>query len=447
MGFISSSPARRKRVLLGLLIGVTALSGLLCWRSHQAYDFSRFQIPPPPPLPVPNALDFYPRASALMVYDWSNPHDLIFDVADIDAMAGKGLKPGVGMMPDDADNKGLLMPTLARMQALMRDNRAAFEQLRQGFACAYRYPALRSFNAPISAIYNQGRGLERLLLADSYTRYCAGDWAGAMERSLDGVRLGDDLSGDAMTSAYLQAMPRQLSWQIVPHLSAAEAVTATRRLATIMTHHVPAADHFQETKWFEEAALIELFRAPHWQRALAQELGKGTRWEYSLILSNPSTMLTQLDRYANRQIARAKLPYALRGPEPRVPNDPVCKEFAGDYRATAPLFFATAITTQDSLLLTTLALQAYHATHHAYPATLAALAPSYLPTIPADPFGAGEALRYQRSESGYLLYSIGPDGKDNGGTPSSDGQRTSSTQQQMVTTDSTGDIVAGVNIQ
>jgi hypothetical protein len=48
------------------------------------------------------------------------------------------------------------------------------------------------------------------------------------------------------------------------------------------------------------------------------------------------------------------------------------------------------------------------------PETLADLVPRFLGAIPSDPFD-GEPLRYKRLESGYVVYSIGPDGKGKGG--------------------------------
>ena len=64
-----------------------------------------------------------------------------------------------------------------------------------------------------------------------------------------------------------------------------------------------------------------------------------------------------------------------------------------------------------------LALRAYRLEHGAYPATLAALTPAYLKQIPNDPFAASGPLHYKRQGSKYVLYSIGPDGKDDGGKP------------------------------
>ena len=61
-----------------------------------------------------------------------------------------------------------------------------------------------------------------------------------------------------------------------------------------------------------------------------------------------------------------------------------------------------------------LALSAYRANFGAYPDALEPLRPKYLARLPKDPFGDGD-LCYRREADGYLLYSIGPDGKDDGG--------------------------------
>jgi hypothetical protein len=60
------------------------------------------------------------------------------------------------------------------------------------------------------------------------------------------------------------------------------------------------------------------------------------------------------------------------------------------------------------------ALAAYHREHQRYPAKLADLAPRYLAAVPGDLF-SGKALIYRPNEKGYLLYSVGVNGKDEGG--------------------------------
>ena len=60
------------------------------------------------------------------------------------------------------------------------------------------------------------------------------------------------------------------------------------------------------------------------------------------------------------------------------------------------------------------ALAAYHADHKKYPAALADLAPKYIEQIPTDLF-SGKPLVYKPSDTGYLLYSVGVNGTDDGG--------------------------------
>jgi hypothetical protein len=67
------------------------------------------------------------------------------------------------------------------------------------------------------------------------------------------------------------------------------------------------------------------------------------------------------------------------------------------------------------LASTALALEQFRAAHdNRYPDTLRELTPDYLTSTPVDPFD-GLPLRYRKKDGGYLLYSIGPDLKDDSG--------------------------------
>ena len=60
------------------------------------------------------------------------------------------------------------------------------------------------------------------------------------------------------------------------------------------------------------------------------------------------------------------------------------------------------------------ALAAYHKAEGRYPAKLADLAPKYLAAVPGDVF-SGKELIYKPHATGYLFYSVGANGKDDGG--------------------------------
>jgi hypothetical protein len=92
-------------------------------------------------------------------------------------------------------------------------------------------------------------------------------------------------------------------------------------------------------------------------------------------------------------------------------------------RAYAVLFaewdkvFLTDARTRAKLLLSeaALAIERYRlANHNLLPPALQDVVPAFLPAVPLDPFD-GKPLRYQLLPKGYLIYSIGEDGVDNGG--------------------------------
>ncbi len=68
------------------------------------------------------------------------------------------------------------------------------------------------------------------------------------------------------------------------------------------------------------------------------------------------------------------------------------------------------------LLTTDLAIRLHQQETGSNPERLADLVPGILPAVPADPFGSGPLI-YRRTDDGYQLYSVGPNGKDDGGTP------------------------------
>jgi hypothetical protein len=72
--------------------------------------------------------------------------------------------------------------------------------------------------------------------------------------------------------------------------------------------------------------------------------------------------------------------------------------------------------TELRVLMIELYLRAYQLDHGRWPVRLSELVPDHLPAIPHDPFGNGE-IKYLLNSNSYELYSVGPDGVDNGGKP------------------------------
>jgi hypothetical protein len=70
---------------------------------------------------------------------------------------------------------------------------------------------------------------------------------------------------------------------------------------------------------------------------------------------------------------------------------------------------------ERQIVITAIALKRYQLPHGAYPPGLAALKPELATEVPRDPID-GKPLRYRLDSDGtYVLYSVGEDGKDDGG--------------------------------
>ena len=86
--------------------------------------------------------------------------------------------------------------------------------------------------------------------------------------------------------------------------------------------------------------------------------------------------------------------------------------------ATARHFHASL---QRRFAMTALALRLYEAEHGAPASSLEELVPAYLPTVPCDPFSlANEPIRYLCTKERDILYSVGPNGINEGGSPTLD---------------------------
>jgi hypothetical protein len=92
-------------------------------------------------------------------------------------------------------------------------------------------------------------------------------------------------------------------------------------------------------------------------------------------------------------------------PPPLEMLDPQMDPQEPDRRHIAAVFRCTEIVR---------AIQLYRVAHGHWPESLEALVPKYLEKIPSDPFD-GKQMRYRRWEQGVVVYSVGPDGIDNGG--------------------------------
>lgn len=421
----------RSRLMFAGFVLMVLIGGFFIWRATLEDAPLDLHIPPPPAMPHPNALDYYLKANSQL---------------NALPLPGNRAKQTDQLWDVPATEKH----TLAEKDQVLADTRQGLATLREGFNYPYMAPANRSFKH-LYPEYSKERDLARYLRFAAQTHAAHGDWSVAAECDLDALRLGTDPPHGAsligmLVGVAIQSIGRSQLWESIPHLNAAQARSATARMTQIVLRKTSLADTIQEEKWSVLAGLQEVFQQANWRKELTESLGGNTRLAWQLYFANKNDLLQGYAAYMDKLIAEARKPYPERKslPEP-----------TGILSIFSPVFAKVGQKvivndTENALILTALALHAYKAEHGAYPVTLTALVPSYLPNIPADPFAVATSLRYKNRGEKYLLYSIGPDGKDDGGRPIENKNEKIDAARYAVFdsynyNSSDGDIVAGMN--
>lgn len=350
--------------------------------------------------------------------------------------------------------------TLAQKQALLDKNRVVFALIQVGLHQAYYAPPIRSYYT-LTPYYSNFRSMSRLLRLKEQVGAARGDWNGAVNSCLNAVQMGTQLPRGAillgeMSGNVMQAIGRHDVWPVIEHLNAAQSRSAIARLQQIRAQAVPLTQVMQEEEWAWQACLQEIFRQPNWMKNFSgsnnnsEEGDSFQQWinQTRLMLYGKRGIMMNYTRYMDQMREVTKSRYGAHLKYPEIPNDPVSHTLVPVYDKLGCRYAENQ--TQNDMLLLALCLRAYRLEHGAYPHMLAELCPAYLPQLPEDPFAAQGGYGYKLKGSAHVLYSVGPDDKDDGGTSIDD--KTKITKQfphsqarYFVQIESKGDIVAGIN--
>jgi hypothetical protein len=144
------------------------------------------------------------------------------------------------------------------------------------------------------------------------------------------------------------------------------------------------------------------------------------------VVAGRREMTEMYNSVTDRSLARLGTPFWKWAKEPSL-DDEVQSLNHGPVSRFRYLFVVMLTPSHDTLLtrvvasngdrdgvLIGLALELYHHEHGKWPASLADLSPRFLPTLPPDPITGGP-LHYKVVNDRPLVYSVGIDGKDDGG--------------------------------
>ncbi len=389
-----------KVLLFWLTIFVAAVVGYLWWWTE--INTNPVVAVTPPVMPSPNAFDLLQDA-------WAKH-------------TPGGLSSDYRML--SVPPKYRKLPPIAVLQAHVTAETVVFQQIRGSFQYDYQEPPPYSKSYFIDQYYNL-RELGRMLYSASAIQRLSGKTGTALDMCLDGTELKTLTQQNAgligvMSSASIAKTTRQAGWELVDHLSAEDATRGAQRLLALIRRQPEYADVLTIEKTYGQQQRVATFQQLGWRTENVRCLG-GPQLKLAVLCCSKRDVMRKYNIYMDAWISLAKHPYSVSTSYPKAPHIiilvPIQTTVVPDQKNY--LIFIRS-RTQDHLLLAALALRAYYNTHGRYPAALSALSPAFVKTLPGDPFNSGKPLRYRLTGKRYMLYSVGPDGKDDRGIADKD---------------------------
>lgn len=310
---------------------------------------------------------------------------------------------------------------LRRQRSTVSRNIKALRYLRNGLQLPVLHPPVSDYSTDFG-YYGGFRVLGSLLKQESAVRVSNVDWAGAMDSDLDCIQLGVAMTRGgplraSVAGRAIENLGRRDLDPIINKLSAKECRAAAARLVEIEALRPPFSDPIRQEKITALTLTRLSFEQLDWSEVVGQTLkpnGEHFSNEEMFALSNigQNEVQSNITRVLEQVMSTADAPYrpaktrVERGPDPwsRLLTDAAATpNFRVDYEAARA---------QDWLLKLALELRAEKLEAGAYPVTFATAIDPF-----ADPSSDDPKLKYRRDKDSYLLYSVGPNGKDDGGTP------------------------------
>jgi hypothetical protein len=373
----------RVKLLVGLpILAAVALLGHYRWANRQPV----VNFPPPIPAPSPNG--FYLYLAAVNAIDPGKPPvDEIYDTQTFTLTA--------------AQKAERYSPP--RRQEWLRRNAPAFTLFQRAQAADSRLPDTQPQN-DLMPVFKELRQLARYKVVQAKVFEDQKQWDAAAQARVDILEMANDISrGGGLISSLVaiacEAIALQDFEKLIPHLTFAQCEGLNARFNELASARPKFAEILTNEKYHNQALLLNV-----WATADSKKKGIFLPSLRALLLSLVSSRQSYVDgnnKMMDGFIAQADKPLKSRK----------------TVEAPNRIF--------DSLNLIL------------FPVLERGLF-KYLPTLPIDPYGSGQTWHYRREGDSYCAWSVGPDGKDDGGKPILPKGHSS---RVMIWTDSIGDVV------
>jgi hypothetical protein len=305
------------------------------------------------------------------------------------------------------------------LAAQLRPVRASLDAVRGTFRLEWQTPSDMMNPVPTAYRSDVSSGMydcARWFVAESVLAHCRGHADSALQRSLDAIELGCHSWKGGGLSEWVTAdecatMGFAQAERVAPHLPASAILNALDRLRSLRNRWPPLSDMLETARMNTLAFMTSVLRSDEdWGFILTGP--KLTQWQrFRLAWTPRRSLLANIDRYYQQLIAESKKPVRTQIVPP-VPTDPwslaignlVSPNNSWGWRGTE---------TELALLEVALAVRMHFLTHDRYPSRLEEISTRWLPAVPRDLWDQPIAYRLRNGQP--VVYSLGPDGRDDGG--------------------------------
>jgi hypothetical protein len=305
--------------------------------------------------------------------------------------------------------------------------------------------------APVWSLSMEWSACALAFTSESRIKRDRGDYPGAMLGALDTLELAEKIGSCCDTEGRVNSevlhmiglrQAEQTTW-LLPRGAALQALIETRRLRrqwsplseTLEREHQETA--LELARMFRELSRLAPGKKLKWLDDTF-ELSEGVdalKEGRQMLRCSRHQVLQAADRFFERQIAELRKPLRQRIPVP-IPNDPWnARMLAKASWVATESWRWERMPTDLGLLEAALAVRLYFLEQGRYPEKLADLSSEWLPSVPTDLWQ--QPIRYRLEEDRPILYSLGPNGVDDGAQPVDP-------ELLNLTRDTPGDLVFGL---
>lgn len=269
------------------------------------------------------------------------------------------------------------------------------------------------------------RGVVNALTAEAALKAQEGDVDSALASCGTALRVGRTLRDTPILISYLVVVAcravaiRQIERALALGQPSEAALAAVQKILQEDAADTLWLETVRGERAYQDAALASLRRTGAGGTRSAADIALDFFGPF--IGNSPTTNHAAILRLANKWVEAARLPLEEQGARfkeitalMQAPTTPML------VRQTAPALektFEAHLRAQAELrcVIVMLAAERYRLAKRKWPEQPADLVPTYLPAVPKDPYSKGPILAVE-TQRGLTVYSVGPDGKGDGGT-------------------------------